>query len=89
MYAWIWRHLPFGLPGKIIGSVLLATALGALLWFQVFPMVEQYLPVNDGQITQSDNGPSDDESPAGDDVSPPPPGVIPYSTTSNNTSPGG
>lgn len=88
MYAWIWRHLPFGLPGKIIGSVLLATALGALLWFQVFPIIEQYLPVNDGQITQSDNGPSD-ESPAGDDVSPPPPGVIPYSTTSNNTSPGG
>jgi hypothetical protein len=63
MYAWIWRHLPFGLAGKIVGSLLLAAAFGALLWFQIFPMVEEYLPVNDGQITQSDD-------PSGDLVSP-------------------
>jgi hypothetical protein len=37
MYAWIWRHLPFGLPGKIIGSVLLVGGAVSLLWFWVFP----------------------------------------------------
>ena len=56
MYAWIWRHLPFGLPGKIVGSLLLVTAVAALLWYKVFPAVEPLLPFNDGQVTQTDNG---------------------------------
>ncbi|HLL64331.1 MAG TPA: hypothetical protein VK453_01140 [Micromonosporaceae bacterium] len=53
MYEWIWRHLPFGLPGKIIGSSLLIAAAVAVLWFKVFAMVEPLLPNTDGQIIQS------------------------------------
>jgi hypothetical protein len=52
VYGWIWRHLPFGLPGRIAGSVLLAAAAAALLWFLVFPAVDPHLPFNnDGQVT--------------------------------------
>ncbi len=50
MYTWIWRRLPFGLPGKIIGSVLLVAAVVALLWYLVFPAVEPLLPFDDAQI---------------------------------------
>ena len=46
MYGWIWRRLPFGTPGKIIGSVLLAAAVAALLWFLVFPAIDPLLPFN-------------------------------------------
>jgi hypothetical protein len=67
MYTWIWRHLPFGRPGRIAGSVLLVGALAALLWFQVFPAIEPHLPFNDGQVTQTgDTGPG----PAPSSVSP-------------------
>lgn len=55
MYAWIWRHLPFGLPGKITGSLMLAGTVAALLWFVVFPWADPFieqtlLPWNDGQL---------------------------------------
>ena len=50
MYAWIWRRLPFGLPGKIIGSLLLVAAVLALLWYWVFPTVEPLLPFDDAQV---------------------------------------
>ena len=52
MYAWIWRKLPFGLAGKLVGSVLLAAATVALLWFVVFPWAEPLLPFDDVQVTQ-------------------------------------
>jgi hypothetical protein len=52
MYAWIWRHLPFGLPGKIAGSVILVAAAVALLWYWVFPAVEPLLPFDDVQVGQ-------------------------------------
>jgi hypothetical protein len=69
VYTWIWRHLPFGLPGKIAGSVLLVGALVALLWFQVFPAIEPHLPFNDGQVTQNDEAPN---PPTGQPASPSP-----------------
>lgn len=47
MYTWIWRHLPFGLAGKIVGSLLLIAGVAALLFFVVFPRVESRLPFND------------------------------------------
>jgi hypothetical protein len=50
MYLWIWRKLPFGLPGKIIGSVLLIGIVTALLWYKIFPWVEPILPFDDGQV---------------------------------------
>jgi len=51
MYLWIWQRLPFGLPGKVIGSFLLIAAVLAALWFWVFPAVEPLLPFDDVQIT--------------------------------------
>jgi hypothetical protein len=55
MYAWIWRRLPFGLPGKIIGSVLLTLATVALLWYVVFPWAEPILPFDDVQVGTEGN----------------------------------
>lgn len=56
MYSWIWGHLPGGLPGKIIGSLLLAVAVAALLFFVVFPWIEPHLPF--GQVTVDNGSPS-------------------------------
>lgn len=90
MYSWIWRHLPFGLAGRIVGSVLLAAAAGLLLWYLAFPWVDAHAWFNDVQVTG--NGTGGDSS----QIQPPPtPGAsnaseyrLPYSTTHNNSSPG-
>lgn len=60
MYVWIWRHLPGGLPGKLLGSLLLLTAAVLLLFFVVFPAVEPLLPFNDVTVEpgSADAGPS-------------------------------
>lgn len=55
MYAWIWRHLPFGWYGKVGGSLLLAGGAMALLWFVLFPWIDPWLeeallPWNDSQL---------------------------------------
>jgi len=52
VYRWIWRHLPFGTPGRVAGSVLLAIVAAAVLWYVVFPAVDPYLPLpsGDGQV---------------------------------------
>jgi len=50
MYGWIWRRLPFGLPGKLIGSALLIAAAVAVLWFWGFPAAEPLLPFDDVQV---------------------------------------
>src|SRR5690606_26266775 len=68
MYAWIWRHLPFGLPGKIIGSLVLAGSAVALLWYVVFPWIDPFveetlLPWSDSQI-ESEVTPGGDHDPA-------------------------
>lgn len=47
MYGWIWRTLPGGLPGKLLGSLLLLIAAIGLLFFVVFPAVEPLLPFGD------------------------------------------
>ncbi|WFE25754.1 hypothetical protein O7623_20595 [Solwaraspora sp. WMMD791] len=67
MYAWIWRKLPFGLPGKLIGSVLLAGLSVALLWYVVFPWAEPLLPFDDVQVTDGGDGTGGDpgDGPAG------------------------
>lgn len=52
MYVWIWRRLPGGLPGKLIGSALLLGAAVALLFFVVFPWIEPKLPFNDVTVNQ-------------------------------------
>ncbi|TDC45191.1 hypothetical protein E1258_30640 [Micromonospora sp. KC207] len=87
MYGWIWRKLPLGLPGKLIGSLLLATATVALLWYVVFPWAEPLLPFDDVQVTQDSGVPGGDP---GVDGNAPPTGDehdLPYDTEQNNTPP--
>jgi hypothetical protein len=90
MYAWIWRRLPFGLPGKLSGSVLIAAAVVALLWYVVFPWAEQLLPFDHGQVTQ-DSGNPGAPAPGGPGVHGATPGPgehdLPYATHDNNTPP--
>ena len=52
MYVWIWRKLPGGLPGKVVGSAILVLAVVALLFLVVFPWVEPRLPFNDVTVDQ-------------------------------------
>jgi hypothetical protein len=52
MYSWIWRHLPFGRWGRVVGSLVLALGAVALLWYVVFPAVDPHLPFNnDGHVS--------------------------------------
>jgi len=77
VYAWLWRKLPFGLPGKLIGALGLAVATVALLWYVVFPWAEPILPFDDVQVSTEDGvpgGASVDED-------------IPYPTDSDNPAP--
>ncbi len=56
MYGWIWRTLPGGRPGKVLGSfVLLAAAIG-LLFLYVFPAIEPLLPFSDVTVDTDQAG---------------------------------
>ena len=86
MYAWIWRHLPYGRPGKIIGSAVLIGSVVALLWFVVFPWAEPLLPFDDVQVTDGGGGvsggdPATGGDPAGDEHD------LPYDPATNNPAP--
>jgi hypothetical protein len=62
VYVWIWRHLPGGLPGRLLGSLILLSGALALLFFLVFPYAEPRLPFNN--VTVDPNGtPSSSASP--------------------------
>jgi hypothetical protein len=92
MYVWIWRHLPFGKPGKLVGSLVLLFLAGALLWYVVFPWAEPLLPFDDVQVTESGvPGGSEDVGPVPGDGEPEPiPGdghELPYATNRNNPPP--
>jgi hypothetical protein len=88
MYSWIWRHLPFGLPGKVGGSLALLVATSALLWFVVFPWAEPLMPFDDVQVTQDGATPGDaidtSADPALQDEDD---NSIPYATHTNNPVP--
>jgi hypothetical protein len=47
VYSWIWRHLPGGLPGRLLGSLVLFALVVLLLFAVVFPAVEPLLPYSD------------------------------------------
>ncbi|MFF5176989.1 hypothetical protein ACFY2Q_03030 [Micromonospora sp. NPDC000316] len=88
MYAFIWRKLPFGLVGKLTGSVLLVAATVALLWFVAFPWAEPLLPFDDVQVESgvpAETGGGDavtgETPPAGDEHE------LPYDTDQNNPAP--
>ena len=85
MYGWIWRKLPFGLSGKIIGSLVLAVAVGALFWYVVFPWATPLLPFDDVQVGTGteQTGPAQQDPNAvipGEEGAP---DEIPYSVESN------
>jgi len=50
VYGWIWRHLPGGVPGKLVGSTVLALGVVYLLFTLVFPWLEPRLPFGDVTI---------------------------------------
>ena len=58
MYAWIWRKLPFGLWGKLTGSLVLVATVGVLLWYVVFPWATPLLPFDDVQVGTEQQDPN-------------------------------
>ena len=52
MYIWIWRHLPGGIVGKLLGTLVLLAGALALLFFVVFPWAEPRLPFNQVTVPQ-------------------------------------
>ena len=46
MYAWIWRRIPGGIPGKLLGCAVLLGATVMLLFLVVFPWASPKLPFN-------------------------------------------
>ena len=59
MYGWIWRSLPGGTAGKVLGCAVLLALAVVLLFLVVFPAVEPLLPVGDVTVEpQSEAGPA-------------------------------
>ncbi len=58
MYGWIWRKLPLGLPGKLLGSLILVAAAVAVLWLVIFPKAEPLLPFDDVQVESGTPAPA-------------------------------
>jgi hypothetical protein len=46
MYTFIWRQLPGGLPGKLIGCAVLLVGVVVVLFLVVFPWAGPKLPFN-------------------------------------------
>ncbi len=58
MYVWIWRRLPGGRPGKLVGSAVLLLGVLALLFLVVFPYAEPRLPFNQVTVTNEQSSSS-------------------------------
>jgi hypothetical protein len=67
VYSWIWRKIPGGLPGKLIGSVALSVGMLALLWFVVFPAVHPHMPWSNVDPAGNVNVESDESGAPGDE----------------------
>ena len=89
MYAWIWNKLPFGLLGKLTGSIVLVATVGILLWYVVFPWATPLLPFDDVQVgTSQHTGPAqEDPNVIPGDPESGAPDEIPYNEYSNNPEP--
>jgi hypothetical protein len=46
MYSWIWRKLPGGVAGKLLGVTVLIAGVVVLLFLVVFPWASPKLPFN-------------------------------------------
>ena len=62
MYGWLWRTFPGGVLGKLLCSLVLLVGALALLFFVVFPRVEQLLPFQDVNV---DTGGTSSPAPVG------------------------
>ena len=62
MYGWIWRTLPGGLVGKLLGSAVLLLLVVLLLFVVVFPAIEPLLPFAD--VTVGDGAVEREPAPA-------------------------
>ena len=56
MYSWIWSTLPGGLPGKLLGYLVLIADAVAVLFLYVFPAVEPLLPCSDVTVESEPPG---------------------------------
>jgi len=88
VYAWIWRKLPGNAYAKLSQSLVLLVAVGALLWYVIFPWATPLLPFDDVQVSDGTNqsGPAQQDPNAvipGDGA----PDDIPYNQHSNNPEP--
>jgi len=92
VYSWIWRKLPGRAYAKLTESVVLLVAVGALLWYVVFPWATPLLPFDDVQVGTSgqQNGPAEQDPnavvPSGS-TGGLGPDDIPYNQHSNNPEP--
>jgi hypothetical protein len=89
VYAWIWRKLPGNAYAKLSQSLVLLVAVGALLWYVIFPWATPLLPFDDVQVSDGTNqsGPAQQDPNAvipGDNGAP---DDIPYNQHSNNPEP--
>ena len=50
MYAWLFRHLPGPLWGRILLTVLVLAAIIVALFGWVFPAIAPFMPFNDGLV---------------------------------------
>lgn len=64
MYGWIWRHLPGGIPGKLLGVTVLLAATVALLFLVVFPWASPKLPINHVTVDTTPSPQSTSTAPA-------------------------
>jgi hypothetical protein len=93
VYAWIWHKLPGNVYAKLTSSIVLVIAVGALLWYVIFPWATPLLPFDDVQVgtTTGEQSDPDQQDPDGvipgdDDTAP---DEIPYNQYSNNPEPTG
>jgi cytoskeletal protein RodZ len=89
VYAWTWRKLPGNAYAKLSQSLVLLVAVGALLWYVIFPWATPLLPFDDVQVSDGTNqsGPAQQDPNAvipGDDGAP---DNIPYNQHSNDPEP--
>lgn len=87
MYAWIWRKLPGGLWAKVTCSLVLVTALGAVLWYVIFPWATPLLPFDDVQVEAGTGQDAGTTIPGDDGAVDEGPDELPYSDTTNQPHP--
>jgi hypothetical protein len=63
MYAWIWRHLPGDWRVKSATAAGLALVVVLILWYAVFPWLEERLRFDHGVVQNGTPGHSGSPSP--------------------------